>query len=261
VEIPFGHIEEKTLYKSAFGDYEALVLETADIEDLTTWSGDKVIFYTSSFDKLKLKLDEIEDKIKTENNKGSFMSSLLNIKTKIPTHKGLGDYQELLDKIDALESDLSNYIQKNRQKNTEIKQALLLELAEILKNNDEAEAFELIKDIKNRWIKTGSPDLALKQELETKFNEGVDSFFEKRNTFNEDKKALVKARAKEYKEVIAKITSFVTEKNFGNSFDQVRTLQKQWKEIGRIPENTYKGLNDSYWEISKVYFESQKNTE
>lgn len=254
VEIPFGHIENQSLYRSAFGDYDALVLETADVEDWT----DKVAFFKGSFDRLKAKFDEIENKINTQSNKGSFLSSLLNIKSKIPEHKGLGDYANLLGKIEIHALDLTAYVQKNRQRNTDIKQALLLELEEILKNNDQEEAFEQIKDIKIRWIKTGSPNLDVKESVETAFKSGLDGFFERRNAFSEDKRMLVEARVTDYKDVIAGIQSFIDQKNFGKSFDQVKALQVRWKEIGSIPDSEYKQLNSQYWKTTKAYFEEQK---
>ena len=111
--------------------------------------------HINNFEKLKSKLDKILSKIEVSENKGSFLSGLLNLKSSINGHLGLGDYQSLLDQIEKHESLLEIYVSKNRQKNTDIKQALMLELATILANNDMVEAFEQIKDLKLRWVKTG----------------------------------------------------------------------------------------------------------
>ncbi|WP_422360074.1 DUF349 domain-containing protein [Reichenbachiella sp.] len=254
MEIPFGHVENNALFRSAFGQVEALQLKEIKEDEIEA----AVAYFTTRYEKLKAKLDEIEDKINTQSNKGSFLSSLQNIEDSIPSHDGLGDYQLLLDRIVPLKSLLEDYVQKNRAKNTDIKQALLLELDAILSNNDQEEAFEQIKDLKSRWLKTGSADQSVRAELEEKFKSGVDGFFEKRNAFTEDKKLLVKARIDAYQSIISEIKSFIEKKEFQSSVDRVKELQKEWKEVGRIPEKEYKTINDTYWKVTQDYFDKQK---
>lgn len=255
VEIAFGHIEENVIYRSAFGEHESL--ELAKINEGV--AEEIVERFVANFNKLESKLLDIESKINSENNKGSFLSSMLNIKEEIPKHAGLGDYSSLLEKIEGLESLLSDYVKKNRQKNTDIKQALLLELDVLLENNDLEEVYELIKDLQKRWIKTGTPDLEIKDELENKFKKGMNVFFEKRNAFSDDKKMLAQARVGEYQSIIDSIQEIVTAGKFSHTFDQVVGLQKQWKEIGRLPESEYKALNEVYWATCKVYFDGQRS--
>ncbi len=254
MEIPYGHIENNVLFRSAFGKFEALKLKEVSEEEVEN----SIPYFTAKFDKLKIKLEEIEEKINTQSNKGSFLSSLQNIKDAIPSHEGLGDYQNLLDRIAPLQSLLEDYIKKNRSKNTDIKHALLLELGTILANNDQEEAFEQIKDLKSRWLKTGSADQSVRAELEEKFKSGVDGFFEKRNAFTADKKLLVNARLEEYQSIIAEIKSFIDKKEFQNSLDKVKELQKQWKDVGRIPEKDFKTVNDAFWKVTQDYFDKQK---
>lgn len=254
MEIPFGHVENNKLFRSAFGQVEALELKEVKEDEVEA----AVAYFVARFDKLKAKLDEIEKKINTENNKGSFLSSLENLEGSIPAHDGLGDYQGLLDRITPLKSLLEDYVQKNRAKNTEIKQALLLELDAILANNDQEEAFEQIKDLKSRWLKTGSADQSVRAEIEDKFKAGVDGFFEKRNAFTEDKKMLVKARLDEYQSIVAEIKSFIDKKDFQSSLNRVKELQGQWKEVGRIPEKEFKAVNETYWKVTQDYFDRQK---
>lgn len=254
MEIPYGHIENNVLFRSAFGSVEAVRLKEVAPEEIS----DAVTFFVSRFDKFRSKLDDIEKKINTEENKGSFLSSLKNLKESILKHDGLGDYQSLLDRVAPLESMLNDYVQKNRAKNTDIKKALLLELESILANNDQEEVFEQIIDIKSRWLKTGSPEHSVRAELETQFKTGVDGFFERRNAFNEDKKMLVGARLEEYHSIIAEIKVFVDKKEFQSSADRVKELQKQWKEVGRVPEKDFQMLNEKYWKVTQDYFNKQK---
>ncbi|WP_109829273.1 DUF349 domain-containing protein [Reichenbachiella versicolor] len=252
--IPYGYIEDKVLYRAAFGDIEALkLMEVAEDE-----VGKHVAHFEANFKKLSDKLEDVINKINSSNNKGSFYSSLMNIKDSIRSHKGIGDYQTMLDKIGQYESMLTDFIQKNREKNTDIKQALLLEMDEVLKNNDIQEAFDQIKDLKQRWVKTGSPVLTLAEELELKYKTKMDAFFDKRKSFMEAKQMLNTAREEDYQSIIDKIQEFIDQKSFGKTQQQVKELQKKWKEAGRIPEEQFKKLNDTYWSVTKEYFEKVK---
>ncbi|RJE74297.1 DUF349 domain-containing protein [Reichenbachiella sp. MSK19-1] len=257
MEIPFGHIADGILYRDAAGDFKQLELKAVSDDDAVS----VVAQYVASFEKLLNKFSEVENKINTSNNKGSFLSSLLNIKDQLPTHAGLGDYVSLQEKIDLNVNLLEDYVAQNRQKNTDIKTALLLELDAILENNDIDEAFEQIKGLKSRWIKTGSPGEEVKEELESKFKAGMDAFFEKRNAFDEDKKDLLNARVVEYKAIIAKIEGFIKAKDFSSSLSVVKSLQSEWKEIGRVPEAEFKALNDQYWELCQQYFDQKRSVQ
>lgn len=254
VGVPYGYIEDKVLYRASFADVEALKLVEVVEEEVDKHVAD----FEAKFDKLRSKLDGVVLKIEASNNKGSFFSSLMNIKETIKVHEGLGDYQALLDRIGLYESLINDFIQKNRQKNTDIKKALLAELDYILQNNDMQEAFEQIKDLKQRWIKTGAPDPSVSEEMEARFKEAMDSFFEKRKSFMEAKKMVAQARVEDYQEIIDQIQGFIDSNQVIKSQQKVKELQKQWKESGRIPEEQFKQLNDHYWKVTQVYFEKLK---
>ncbi|MFY0624701.1 MAG: DUF349 domain-containing protein [Reichenbachiella sp.] len=251
MDIPYGFIENNYLHRDAIGEIPPLKLQEIQ-EDHELKIVEK---FVANFEKLKSKLEKILSKIDGSDNKGSFLSGLLNLKTSITSYEGLGDYQLLLEKIEVYEAMLQEYVSKNRQKNTEIKQALLLELDTILENNDMIEAFELIKDLKIRWVKTGSAEGSISEEVENKFKLGLDQFFEKRKSFLEAKNLLKSARVEDYQNIIDQIEGFVKSKKFLSSVDKVKDLQKQWKETGTIPSEDFKKLNGSYWKVCQQYFE------
>ena len=254
MEIPFGHVKAGKLYRSAFGEIKELELAEVTAET----ESEKVKKFSDAFFKLEQKLKSIEEKIDSSGNKASFLSGLQNLKSSIFDHPGLGDYQGLLDRIDRYEALLEDYINKNRQKNTEIKRALLIELDAILGNVDIEEAFEQIKDLKQRWLKTGSAEKEHSGDIENKYEEGISQFFEKRKSHLEAKNLLKSARTKDYQNIIDQISGFLKKKEFGKTFEKVKKLQQEWKETGRISETEFKKLNDQYWKVTQEYFEESK---
>lgn len=253
MEIAFGHYKDGVLYRTAFAENEDLKLREVEEAELQQ----SIEFFTGRFEQLNKKLTDIEEKVNATTNKGSFLSSLQNIKMNIPTHEGLGDYTDLIGRIERLENLINDIIEKNRHKNIDIKRALLLELDEVLQNNDLTEAFEQIKDLRMRWLKTGSVGEELKEEIEGKFKSGVDSFFEKKNAFSEDKKHLVELRINKYTEIIEAIKSKV-ENYSQKASGELKELQSEWKEVGRIPTEDFKRLNDEYWKVCQAFFGVQK---
>lgn len=255
MEVPYGSIVDGKLYRNAFSEFP-----TFELGDIQEGNEQKLIEeMTANFEKLRDKFEGIATKIDGSVNKGSFLSSLLDLKSSIAESKGLGDYESLWYKIGQYESLLGDLVAKNRQKNTDIKQALLLEMEAAVANLDMHEAGEQVKDIKTRWIKTGSPDPDLKEEIEGRFQDLLDGFYEKRNAFHEAKNELSEARISEYKEIIAKIASFVSAGAFTKNLAKVKELQVAWKEKGRIPEADFKTLNEQYWAICNEFYDGLKS--
>ena len=257
MDIPFGLVENGKLYRVAMGNLPALELEPIDQEI----SPDRIVGFQQAFDKLEAKLNSLEDKIENSSNKASFLSGLINLKESLPQHKGLGDYESLLERIAKQESFLEDYVLKNRQKNTDIKRALLLELDVILANVDIEEAFEQIRNLKHRWLKTGSAEKEQADEIEQHYEKGLTEFFEKRKSHLEAKNLLKSARTEDYESIIDEISGFLKRKEFGKTFDRVKELQKKWKETGRIPESDFKKLNEQYWKVCQKYFEESKKNQ
>lgn len=235
-EIPFGKILENKIILNGWGAYPDREIGEVREDEETS-----VKYFEERFTELEAKITALETEIESSENKGSFLMKLIHLKELLGTHDGLGDYQSLLDRLTAQEAYLEETIEKNRVRNTQIKQALVEELRVSVEKINWKEATQEIHDIKARWIKTGNPKEELQEELDTAFWGLIDQFFDKKKEFYEDKKRLGEKRKRDYQNVIAKADQL--ENLHGKErFDFIQTLKDEWREIGNIQKEDYSPL-------------------
>lgn len=236
-EIPFGKINEDKIILNRWGNQpEREIGRVRDgDEDASTH------YFVQKFEELEKKISDLEQEIEQSQNKGSFLMKLLHLKDQLATHDGLGDYAALLDRLERHESLLKDIIEKNRQRNTEIKAGLLEEIKAAAEKINWKEATEEIHDIKNRWIKTGNAKEGEQEELDAEFWGIMEQFFEKKKRFYEDKKLLGEKRKRDYEELIKK-ADILDNLHGKERFDAVKSLKEDWQAIGNIPKEEYAPL-------------------
>lgn len=235
-EIPFGKIEDNRIYLNAWGNYPEREIGEVKVDEETS-----ITYFIEKFQELKHKIAEVEQEVETAINKGSFLMKLVHLKKLLHEHDGLGDYLDLETRIIHQENLIQDLIDKNRERNTEIKVALLAEIKAASEKINWKEATIEIHDIKSRWIKTGNPKDEIHEAMEAEFWEVIDQFFEKKKAFYEDKKLLGEKRKKEYEMIIIRTAEL--ERIHGKArFDLINHLKEEWKEVGNIPKEEYTPL-------------------
>ena len=252
--ISYGFVRDNELYRTGIKGAEAIFLKSISEET----EAEVIAHYEEQFKKLRAQFIELENRIFGTENKGSFLAKLINLRNLLSSHQGLGDYDTIFTKIDLYESQIKEIITVNRERNTEIKKALLVELEEALKSNDFHEVGEAIKDIKLRWLKIGSVDASIKDEVEGKFASLTKSFYDKRQSFFDDKKMLVESKMNKYDEILLALEKIVKNDGLHLYISKVDQFQKDWKEIGRIPEIEYQQRNAKLKEYCDLFYSELK---
>ncbi len=240
-KIPFGYIKENDIFLEGEKKDDSRKIGEVKDDDIEA----SVQYFVDKFDKLKEKVDALEEKINSSDNKGSFLMKLLHMKDSLNDHSGLGDYGSLRSRLESLEEVLKEVIEKNRERNTEIKNSLMAELEEALKNSNWREAQELIIDIRTRWIKTGSVKEDLKEEMETTFHEKVEDFFERKRSYEEDKKMLIYNRVGKYRDIIRE-ARYLARSGDRNAKSKIKELQDKWRDVGNVPRIKYAPLQSDF---------------
>lgn len=237
MEVPYGYIKDNLIFLSAWGEYPDR--QIGEVKE----DGEEaaVEYFKNKFADFKEKVDDLVKTIEEAENKGSYLMKLLHLKEQLGVHEGLGDYQELKEILEKYEALLTDIIQKNRERNTEIKNALMEEMREAVQILNWNEATEKVHDIKARWLKTGNPKEEVKEEMETSFWGMVQDFFDRKKAFFEDKQRLLDARKKKYEDLIDETNALQGLKG-KERFDRVKELKAQWNQVGNIPAREYKRL-------------------
>ncbi|MEQ9304442.1 MAG: DUF349 domain-containing protein, partial [Marinoscillum sp.] len=241
IQVPFGFIKDGKVFQSSWGENPDR--EIGEVRDDDTDKSAQ--FFQERFSDLEKKINEVTEKIDATDNKGSFLMKLVHLREHLPQHDGLGDYQALHDQISRYESLVKDIIQKNRIRNTEIKSALIEEAKQIVEIINWRDATEKINDIKGRWIKTGSAEEDKNESLEEVFWGIIKSFFDRKKQFYEDKQKLTEHRKRQYEDLIDSARK-LADIHGKERFEKVKELKEQWKEIGGIPAEFYKPLNNEF---------------
>lgn len=253
-QLEYGHVKSNILYRNISNQENSLELKTLGEEE----ESEAIQFFEKQFEKFSTSFNELIEKVNSSENKGSFLVKLQNTKAKLITHKGLGDYDIIENEIISQENLIKETVLNNRARNTDIKNALMLELDEALKNNDLFEVNLAVKDIKERWIKTGRASDETFETLEASFKEKIQGFYDKRQSFYDDKAKLQAAKVKKYEVVIEQLNTIIANGQLKSEIDKVIALQAEWKSLGSIPEKDYKPLNKVYFKTCDNFFDLLK---
>ncbi len=91
--------------------------------------------------------------------------------------------------------------------------------------------------------------------LEDKFKALFDQYRDKRNKYNEQLEQEKLNNLKLKQEIVSKIENLInTQDNINQTFDEFKNLQKQWREIGIVPQADAKQLWESYnYQVERFY--------
>ncbi len=241
IQVPFGYIKDGKVFQNSWGENPER--EIGEVRDDDTEKSTQ--FFQDRFSDLEKKIDEVIEKINATENKGSFLMKLVHLREHLPLHDGLGDYAVLLDRIEKNESLVRDIIQKNRVRNSEIKNNLLEETKAAVEIINWKEATEKVNDVKTRWIKTGSAEEDKNEGLEEEFWKLIQEFYDRKKQFFEDKVKLTEHRKRQYQEIIEEAKK-LADIHGKERFTKVKELKEGWKEVGGIPAEFYQPLHTEF---------------
>lgn len=197
-------------------------------------------FFQDRFEILKEKVDKVQLQIETEENKGSFLMKVLNLKESLSNYDAIGDFNALKDRLELLEKMLEDYISQNRKRNLEVKSTLIEEAKSYAANPDWKEATESLKELRQRWIRVGAVESDKKEAIENAFQAVYDEFYDKKKAFHEVKKEMMAVREKQYEALIEKAKKLQNEKSDAETLAKSNNdLVAEWQALENIPKESY----------------------
>ncbi|PTB94111.1 hypothetical protein C9994_12395 [Marivirga lumbricoides] len=247
-------IEEGKVILKAQGKFpEREIGEVKDSE------AESIKFFEDKFALLQNKVDAVQKQIEEEDNKGSFLMKVLNLKESLATYDGIGDFVALHDRLVMLEKQLEDYISQNRRRNLEVKTTLIEEARSYAANPNWKEATEQLKELRQRWIRIGAVDDEKKEEIESNFQQVYDEFYERKKAFHEAKKEMMASRVTQYENLINKASELKkNEKDADKLSVALNNLVEEWKSLENIPRETYSLLLNKFRKLTQANQQSGK---
>jgi hypothetical protein len=181
------------------------------------------------------------------------------LQEEIKTLDAIGDFDALNQKLLKYKQDLESRVTQNREKNTEIKQALLESLAKIVDENN-WKAIDEVKELLQKWQKVGKAKEELDLVMTERYESLKDTFFEQRKELKDAQKELQESRIANYREIIQKIEALTEEKNIKENKIKVEELVQGWKNCGAIPKASYDTLFALYKKTLDQFYGQLKNS-
>lgn len=243
MEQTFGFIKEGKVFRSAFLEFDnreiGLVKESEEAA---------LDFFSNRFHLAKDKVDQVEGKINATENKGSYLMKVLHLKDTLHEFDAIGDFEALYKRLAILEEQLAAFINLNRVKNFEIKTALQAELELATQSREWKSATTAVKEIQRKWIKTGAVNDDMKDDIENRFKETLDSFFSRKADFFADLEKMMLEKEEDYQEFLKKAEELRKVEGYKKLVDKIRVLKEEWKLLGRIKKES----SDKFWEQFQV---------
>jgi hypothetical protein len=238
----YGFIRDGKVYLKGFLDFpERQIGEVKDTEEAA------LAYFIQRFDIIKKKVEGLVSDIDEAQNKGSFLMKLLHLREQLGRFDAIGDFSPLYQMLQEKEEEIQAIITKNREKNLEIKRALVTEAEQLQDSVDWKDTAEKFKELKAKWLKTGAVEKEYEEETELKFNQILDAFFLRRKSFFEDKNKLVEEKIVKLEAIIQKAKDLVAA-DATNLDNKVKELQEEWQGVGSVPS----AKSSELWKEFKV---------
>ncbi len=197
-------------------------------------------YYIDKYEIIKQKVERIKEKVETESNIGSYLVGLDVLTKRLKTYKGIGDYEYLFIIIEKLQSDINDYIQRNRIRNSELKEELLDELQELSESTEEwKDINEKVTRLKERWLIIGKAPSEEDKKFQRKFQRILKKFVKKKSVFPDvdvDDES-TKSKIASYNRLLSYMRNYNTALNKEKVKDDVKEIENEWKEVGIIEED------------------------
>lgn len=249
----YGYIQDGKVYLKGyyhFKDREIGVVRESDEESLN--------YFVNRFEMVTKKVVDVQTSVAKAENKGSYLMKLIHMRTYLAQYNGLGDFTTLYDIINVLEDEINEYIEKNREKNYNIKKALLKEAEEWCTTTDWKKGSIKFKELKMNWIKTGSAHKEIEPTLSERFNKALETFYERRTFFYEEQARIVKTRMTRYISLVNQVRR-INRIGGGQEFAQeVKDIQRDWRDVGKVPRHKFGKISNDFKREVTHFFNSLK---
>ena len=250
----YGYCKDGKVYLKGYLEYpDRLIGVVRNTEE------EALQYFVNRFAIAENKVNLLFSQVDEAQNKGSYLTKLLQLRKNLVEFDGLGNFVPLLHKLDELELQLRELILNNQIKNLEIKRALIEEANQAGAIDDWAKATDVIMEIKTKWLKTGPVDKALQDGIETEFNGIVDNFFVRRREYYAEKNRIIDEKLAQLQRIVDSARALGYEQDVDAGFQKVKDLQREWKTISQVPPKKQSMLWKQFKRSSDFFFERYNN--
>jgi hypothetical protein len=212
-------------------------------------------YFVNRFDLATKKVAALSAEVEEVQNKGSFLTKVIQMKAYLAEFDGLGDFIPLFAELDRLDVFLKDLIVNNQVKNLEIKRALVVDAKSIASELDITNATDRLLEVKAKWVKTGPVEKPIQDSLNAEFQEIIDGFFLRRRAFFEEKNRIIDEKIAKLQDFIDSVHQYRKAEDIDDSVIKVKELQREWKSVMGLPPKKQSMLWKNFKKANEMFFE------
>jgi hypothetical protein len=246
----YGYVKDgKVFLKGYLGNPDRQIGEVKRTEQ------EAIDYFKNRFTIAEGKVALLEKEIEEAQNKGSYLTKLIQLRRKLIGFDAIGDFIPLLQRLDTAEDYLSGLILVNQAKNLEIKQALIEDARQAAAIEDWQAATDAIQEVKSKWIRTGPVDNEFQEKVDTEFQGILDDFFHRRREYFAEQNKIVQGRVDEYEKLIKQVKQLSWSNDLDESYKKTRDIRNAWNAIGEVPPKKFFKINKAYRHFLKLFYD------
>lgn len=246
----YGYVKDNKVFLKGYLDYP-----DRQIGEVKRTEQEAIDYFKNRFVIVLNKVEQLEKEIDEAQNKGSYLTKLIQLQRKLKSFDALGDFIPLLNRLAEKEEYLRSLIEVNQLKNLEIKRALIEDVLEATRIEDYAVATDQIQEIKAKWIRTGPVEKEYLEEVETKFQEILDTFFQRRRDYFDEQNRINQERIDEYERLIKITKTLSYAKDLDEAYSKARDVRNAWNNVGEVPPKRFFKVNKAYRHFLKLFYD------
>ncbi len=212
-------------------------------------------YFVNRYDIAVKKVDQLEEDIDGAQNKGSYLTKLIQLRRRLLSFDGIGDFMPLLKRLDIKEAYLNGLIEVNQKNNAKVKVELLEEAKKYKDSEDWGEASDALQEIRTKWIRTGPVSKEQNDLMEEEFKNILDSFYQRRKTFFDEQNRIIDINKAKFEELIQKSYDLHMRRDWDEAFEDMKSYQREWKEVGPVPPKMLKFLYRNFKKSNTAFYE------
>jgi len=155
-------------------------------------------------------------------------------------------FRQAIEKFYQKKNHFLAELSKEEEKNLALKQKILERVEKLKDSTDWKNTTNEIIKLQEEWKKIGKVPYHEHQTLEKRFREACDTFFKRKKQHFENIKNILQDNLEKKQELLKKVKNFNISGNIDDDLERIRKIQKEWGEIGPVPQKDQYLLQEEY---------------
>ncbi|MEM6346208.1 MAG: DUF349 domain-containing protein [Bacteroidota bacterium] len=174
-----------------------------------------------------------------------------------------GAYREVIDRFFEVRQQFMGVLDKLREENGTKKQGILAEMENFrafnsAKPKEWNEATNKLRAFQESWKQIGQAPQAINGELWSKYREICNDFFSRKSAFFKDLDSKRSENLEKKRELVEQAEALSASSDWEKAAKELKRLQREWKQIGPVPERHSNKLWNRFREACDSFFESRR---